>query len=224
MQQCLQQQCLQGRGQSRGTLQQPFQGLLAPLVRQQSLRQPACCQQHWQQQHQHPRLAALQGASQGPRRQHVRVCASPPGAPSALEAAPRKKLAVFVSGGGSNFKAIHAACLKGTINADVVVSLCHNTLLLAPELQTTAHDAGWRGAGLKPCLGLTGHLPAASFLSLVCAPVVAHIRLKLAPVLHTQAHGACVLGYCPGHYRPVNVSPTDKSSLMPGCPAAGGGE
>jgi hypothetical protein len=34
----------------------------------------------------------------------------------------KKKLAVFVSGGGSNFKAIHTAILKGHINADVVVS------------------------------------------------------------------------------------------------------
>jgi hypothetical protein len=34
----------------------------------------------------------------------------------------KKRLAVFVSGGGSNFKAIHAACQKGTINAEVVVS------------------------------------------------------------------------------------------------------
>eukprot|EP00879_Flechtneria_rotunda_P009694 GHRR01010143.1.p1 GENE.GHRR01010143.1~~GHRR01010143.1.p1 ORF type:complete len:300 (+),score=95.38 GHRR01010143.1:232-1131(+) len=32
----------------------------------------------------------------------------------------RKKLAVFVSGGGSNFKAIHAACLSGQIIADIV--------------------------------------------------------------------------------------------------------
>ncbi|KAG8658283.1 phosphoribosylglycinamide formyltransferase, chloroplastic [Manihot esculenta] len=33
----------------------------------------------------------------------------------------RKKLAVFVSGGGSNFKSIHQACLQGTANGDVVV-------------------------------------------------------------------------------------------------------
>ncbi len=35
---------------------------------------------------------------------------------------PKARLAVFVSGGGSNFKAIHAAILDGRINAEVVVS------------------------------------------------------------------------------------------------------
>lgn len=33
---------------------------------------------------------------------------------------PRARLVVFVSGGGSNFKALHAACLDGSIHADVV--------------------------------------------------------------------------------------------------------
>ncbi|CAI5497508.1 unnamed protein product [Closterium sp. Naga37s-1] len=33
----------------------------------------------------------------------------------------RARLAVFVSGGGSNFKAIHAACADGRVNGDVVV-------------------------------------------------------------------------------------------------------
>ncbi|KAM1040731.1 hypothetical protein ACFX13_030721 [Malus domestica] len=33
----------------------------------------------------------------------------------------RKKLAVFVSGGGSNFRSIHEACLNGSILGDVVV-------------------------------------------------------------------------------------------------------
>ncbi len=47
-------------------------------------------------------------------------CASPP---EHLPGEAKARLAVFVSGGGSNFKAIHAACLAGTINADVVVSV-----------------------------------------------------------------------------------------------------
>lgn len=44
-------------------------------------------------------------------------------APPALDAAerPRARLAVFVSGGGSNMRAIHAACQSGQINADVAV-------------------------------------------------------------------------------------------------------
>lgn len=32
-----------------------------------------------------------------------------------------KSLAVFVSGGGSNFRSIHQACAEGSINGDVVV-------------------------------------------------------------------------------------------------------
>lgn len=44
-------------------------------------------------------------------------CAATP--PASVERS-SKKLAVFVSGGGSNFKAIHAACLDRRINADVV--------------------------------------------------------------------------------------------------------
>ncbi|XP_074320864.1 phosphoribosylglycinamide formyltransferase, chloroplastic [Silene latifolia] len=39
----------------------------------------------------------------------------------------RKKLAVFVSGGGSNFKAIHAAMLDGSILGDVVVLVTNKT-------------------------------------------------------------------------------------------------
>ncbi|MEW5300163.1 MAG: hypothetical protein WDW36_003112 [Sanguina aurantia] len=33
---------------------------------------------------------------------------------------PRARLVVFVSGGGSNFKALHVACLDGSIHADIV--------------------------------------------------------------------------------------------------------
>lgn len=33
----------------------------------------------------------------------------------------RKKLAVFVSGGGSNFKSIHDACFEGLVHGDIVV-------------------------------------------------------------------------------------------------------
>lgn len=49
------------------------------------------------------------------------TCALPP---EHDVAAAQKKLAVFVSGGGSNFKAIHSACLAGHINATVAVSWC----------------------------------------------------------------------------------------------------
>jgi formyltetrahydrofolate hydrolase len=46
--------------------------------------------------------------------------ATPPESPSTASSPP-KRLAVFVSGGGSNFRAIHAAITDGRINADVAV-------------------------------------------------------------------------------------------------------
>ena len=33
----------------------------------------------------------------------------------------RKKLAVFISGGGSNFKSVHEACFEGLVHGDIVV-------------------------------------------------------------------------------------------------------
>jgi phosphoribosylglycinamide formyltransferase len=71
-------------------------------------------------------LAPQQQLEQQQQQQHTRhhtvtaAAASPPER-AAAGSAPKSKLAVFVSGGGSNFKAIHAACLSGAINADVVV-------------------------------------------------------------------------------------------------------
>ena len=47
--------------------------------------------------------------------------------PSVPSSSTRKRLAVFVSGGGSNLRAIHAATQDGRVDADVVVrrnSLC----------------------------------------------------------------------------------------------------
>lgn len=40
------------------------------------------------------------------------------GSPLAIK---RKKLAVFVSGGGSNFRSIHEACIDGSIHGDIAV-------------------------------------------------------------------------------------------------------
>jgi phosphoribosylglycinamide formyltransferase len=69
-------------------------------------------QTRWQQQQQ---------CQQGQQRMHSMVVQAGP--PEHVDTAGNKKrLAVFVSGGGSNFKAIHTACQKGFINAEVVVS------------------------------------------------------------------------------------------------------
>lgn len=42
----------------------------------------------------------------------------------------RKKLAVFVSGGGSNFRSIHEACIRGSIHGDIVVLVTNKPGLL----------------------------------------------------------------------------------------------
>ena len=80
-----------------------------PHVRQQ------LAQQVWQQQ-----LPQLQWQQQHRLLRPVMPQAGPPDHIST--GGQKKRLAVFVSGGGSNFKAIHAACQKGIINAEVVVS------------------------------------------------------------------------------------------------------
>ena len=62
---------------------------------------------------------SLHHASQ---RGDVRARAHAPPEYTEVKEKPKARLAVFVSGGGSNFKAIHAACLDGCINGEVVVS------------------------------------------------------------------------------------------------------
>lgn len=53
--------------------------------------------------------------------------AAPPAAAGTNIAATPKRLAIFVSGGGSNFKAIHAAILNGTINATVAAVVTNSS-------------------------------------------------------------------------------------------------
>ncbi|GAB4814123.1 hypothetical protein N2152v2_001169 [Parachlorella kessleri] len=59
------------------------------------------------------------------RRGCSRFCSAaaqpPPAVPVNVPDAPKKRLAVFVSGGGSNLKAIHSAVLDGQINGEVAV-------------------------------------------------------------------------------------------------------
>lgn len=60
-----------------------------------------------------------------------------------LSQKPPARLAVFVSGGGSNMKAIHAAILDGRINAKIAVSACRRRRCV-PGLQSSwgAHSCG----------------------------------------------------------------------------------
>ncbi|MED6151888.1 hypothetical protein PIB30_086708 [Stylosanthes scabra] len=55
----------------------------------------------------------------------------------------RKKLAVFVSGGGSNFKSIHEASLKGSLHGDVLVSLKRWTLTCDVNMLAWPLTATW---------------------------------------------------------------------------------
>lgn len=71
----------------------------------------------------YPCATQRQRLQQSCSRQAVTTRAGPPEQLANTEY--KKKMAVFVSGGGSNFKAIHAACLMGQINAEVVVSGMH---------------------------------------------------------------------------------------------------
>lgn len=60
--------------------------------------------------------ALFPSVSSGQSAHITQACPSPPQEVHQEKA----RLAVFVSGGGSNFRAIHAACLDGRINAEVV--------------------------------------------------------------------------------------------------------
>lgn len=57
-----------------------------------------------------------------------------------LSEAPKKRLAFFVSGGGSNFKAIHAAMLDGRIGAEAAVSLFRGPIPAETMLLCTQPD------------------------------------------------------------------------------------
>lgn len=83
-------------------------------------QQQQLSQGRWQQQWQQPHQQWQQPHCRSSSRAAVVPAAWPP---EHIDAAGgKKRLAVFVSGGGSNFKAIHAACQRGAINAEVVVS------------------------------------------------------------------------------------------------------
>ena len=63
--------------------------------------------------------------------------AATPAAGEATPLSPRKepkRIAVFVSGGGSNLKALHAATLDGTINGSIAVRCPH------PARQRRQHE------------------------------------------------------------------------------------
>jgi hypothetical protein len=113
-----------------------------------------------------PRLQQQQHLQQHARRGAAAVTkAGPPEQHSCNDS--KKKLAVFVSGGGSNFKAIHAACLKGQINAEVVVShsRCHHGLYMCSV-------SGRIASAFHICCTNTAATPVLLLLS--CKPYALH--------------------------------------------------
>lgn len=52
----------------------------------------------------------------------------------------RKKLAIFVSGGGSNFRSIHEASLRGSIHGDIVVLVTNKQGMLGERPFSNCRD------------------------------------------------------------------------------------
>ena len=99
-------------------------------LQQQQQRQQQLGRQQWRHRRRAPTAVAAAGHAPPPALPHAQV-----------DDAPKARLAVFVSGGGSNFKAIHAACLDGRINAEVVVSAPSRTGGRGAQRQTRAVGA-----------------------------------------------------------------------------------
>lgn len=115
------------------------------------------------------------------------------GLPEHIDAAgSKKRLAVFVSGGGSNFKAIHAACQRGAINAEVVVSSRQavSNVLPNPKQQPTKCSS-------------PSPLPACLFPAPLQA-VVSDVP-SCGGVSYAKEHGIAVLTY-----------PASRKGLFPG--------
>lgn len=122
---------LQQQHSSRATAS-PRQ-LSSALHRPHGIQQVA--QPLWQQQ----QLPQMQWQQRQQRQQRMHSTVVQAGPPEHVDTAgSKKRLAVFVSGGGSNFKAIHAACQKGLINAEVVVSCIGHALKHASSIARLA--------------------------------------------------------------------------------------
>lgn len=161
------------------------------ICQQHMLALPAtqpCIAPRLQQQQQHGRRRAAAVTRAGPPEQHA--CNGS-----------KKKLAVFVSGGGSNFKAIHAACLKGQINAEVVavvsdVPSCGGVAYAAQHgIPTLTYPASKKGLfpGLTPqeLVQQLKHELGADYVLLAG-------YLKLIPVELVSAYKRAMLNIHPG--------------------------
>ncbi len=128
---------------------------------------------------------------------------APPADPPAADA-PRRRLAVFVSGGGSNLRALHAATLDGRCPADVAVVITNAPSCGGAEF-ARAHGvpvlvhpppAADPSAGLDAA-ALTAALTAAASPTRVDAVVLAGF-LKLVPPALVRAFPRAVLNIHPG--------------------------
>jgi len=116
-------------------------------------------------------------------------------------APPKKRLAVFVSGGGSNFKAIHAAILNGTFEADVAAVVtnapsCKGALyaqehgipvLVHPPPKTDPST----GLGADELTGVLVNVHKADFIILAG-------YMKLVPAALVRAYHQAILNIHPG--------------------------
>jgi len=116
--------CEAGRHNSTRRPHSRQQQILSP---QQQIQQPLSFQQVLEQQQQQWR-----------KRRATATAAVPP--EHAACSSSKRKLAVFVSGGGSNFKAIHTDCLKGAINAEIVVRKHQQTRSIDPFLASVVQQ------------------------------------------------------------------------------------
>jgi phosphoribosylglycinamide formyltransferase len=96
----------------------------------------------------------------------------------------RKRLAVFVSGGGSNFRSIHKATLGGKVNGDVVALITDKPgddtwLLRASLLDCEVKDVTWIGGSDAVKWNVAG-CGGAEYARCNCVPVVMFPKSKSA--------------------------------------------
>ncbi|GMH11226.1 hypothetical protein Nepgr_013067 [Nepenthes gracilis] len=105
----------------------------------------------------------------------------------------KKSLAIFVSGGGSNFRAIHEATLDGSIQGDVVV------LVTSKEGCGGAQYARDKGipAVLFPSWGLSPNDIVTTLRRLKVDFILLAGYLKLIPIELVQAYPRCILNIHP---------------------------
>jgi phosphoribosylglycinamide formyltransferase len=137
------------------------------------------------------------------RSQHAQaVAAQAPGSePSTSSSSPKKRLAVFVSGGGSNFRAIQAAILSGEIHGEVVAVVSNAPACGGFDFARQHGIPVFTYPGPKgaPCEGLTDEQLVATLVEeLDVDYVILAGYLKLIPPALVRAFKRSILNIHPG--------------------------